>query len=121
MNILSQPKLPREIGNHVFSFLIPDPSKIKFCSPSWKECVMCKETMCECWNTRNSNKYLHAYLEHRILENDNGRFLCQMPKLNGKHRYYISKIEYNPSTYMQEYNTVYVGKNITLALLFLFS
>jgi len=112
-------KLPKEIGNEIFSFIIPSSSNIEFRSYR------------KYFNGQNSysEKYETAFIGDKIVENSNGLYLTRIFKKNGKHRYYISNLDidvlhierddrYYP-IYYYDYSSKYVGKDIDKALLFL--
>lgn len=106
-------KLPKEIGKDIFSYLIPDSNKIVF-KLNQKHI-----------KTTYSERYQIAYIDNQLVENQTGKYLCRITNLNGKHLYYIAEecvhlskpenVEY-PCIYIS-----YVGKNIDLSLLQLFS
>lgn len=107
-------KLPQYLGREIFSFIIPNISKIEFRK-----------------HFRRSRDYYNkrcqkAYFNNEILKNEKGLFLSRICKKNGKYRYYITtefideiEIEYCDSEMtirMYEYQHIYVGKNLEFAV-----
>jgi hypothetical protein len=110
--------LPPYLGKEIFSYLIPNANDI----------VFVKYESNHTYDYYNS-KYEKGYLNNRLCQNNN-YYLSRISKKNGKHRYYISQqfedvleTEFNEriyNLYMYEYKSVYVGKNLEIALLELF-
>lgn len=117
-------KIPKEIGKEIFSYLIPDSTKIHF------NIIPENEKIRTGLNSTYSERYQKAYIENQLVENQTGKYLCRITKSNGKHRYYIAEecvdvvhVEHNDTqypVYYFDYISTYVGKNIDTALIRLF-
>jgi hypothetical protein len=113
-------KIPKEIGKEIFSFLIPDPTKIIF------HTIQENETCLPSY----SQRYQKAYIENELVENQTGKYLCRMKNPDGNHTFYIAEeyidvvlinqdnIEY--PLYSFDTISTYVGKNMEDALFQLF-
>jgi hypothetical protein len=130
--------IPSEIGREIFSYLIPDSTKLVFrlnppsrgsAAYSDKYDIACMQEW-EQWSRYYGNKYCNRYYgdEYCKVTNKNGLYLSRISKKNGKHRYYITneimdciETEYCDrracNIYFTEYSSKYVGKNIDKALL----
>jgi len=108
--------LPVEMGREIFSFLIPDPNKLRFCNKGTRSSA----------HSSYSVRYEQAFLGKDLLKNKEGFSLSRIQKKNGKHRYYITEemvdvihVENHDrlcAMYMYDYYSKYVGKNIEKAL-----
>ena len=107
-----------DIGREILSFLIPEPKSVTFHKYSPNT-----------FNDSYSSKYERAYVNNKLLKNEQGLYLSRISKKNGKYRYYITRViidanetEYNDrmiTEYYNEYISKYVGKNLETALLIL--
>ena len=112
-------RLPRELGQEIFSYLLPDTKNIVFMKPVKR-----------CFHDYCNHRYEHAYINEESCENPQGYYLSRIPKKNGKHRYYITKeiedvmeVESNERFYnmfMYDYESKYVGKDLVKAIIALF-
>ena len=113
-------KLSSDLGNKIYSFLIPESKNIKFC----------KYSINKHSNSSYNPKYEKAYINNLLVINTSGLYLSRISKKNKKHRYYITEeiidiidVEHHDSIYKinhYDYLSTYVGKNIDKALLILF-
>jgi len=129
-------KLHTELGNEIFTFIIPISSNIIFYS--YREYLQNIYNYIEgiplSYYTpyEYGRKYEIAYLGDNILHNQNGLYLSRISKKNRKYRYYITEeildckdeedsngIEYQLIYY--RYESKYIGKNIDYSLLILFN
>jgi hypothetical protein len=110
-------RIPTDVGNEIFNFLIPDIDQITFRK-------VCPRSSYAAY----SDKYETAFINNqKITDPTENIYLSRIPKPNGKHRYYITKelvdsieIEHNDrciEIYHYEYVSTYVGKDIRRALL----
>jgi hypothetical protein len=109
--------MPKEIGNTIFEFLIPNPQDIEF--------VVFKNNY---YSNRTYNpQYEQAYLGDSLVKNKHGFYLSRIQKKNGKDRYYLSQelideidVEYHGSgqtIYHYDYVSTFIGKNLSHALI----
>lgn len=105
-----------DVGREILSFLIPESKNVIFQRYSTNG-----------YNNAYSPKYERAFVNNKLVCNDDGLYLSRISKKNGKHRYYITEViidenevEHNDRTvsvYYYEYLSKYVGKNLETALL----
>ncbi len=121
-------KLPKDIQQEIFQFIIPHSNAISF----YKYTTYCH-------NYSVSNKYDVAFLNNSKtpIKNKNNEYLCRIVKKNGKHRYYVtneretrycwncdsatqqckSRLCEGDYEYNYDFTNKYAGKNIEKALL----
>lgn len=113
-------KIPTDVIKEILGFIIPNKQNIEFYIYDKKMNG----------SSSYSRKYETAFIGDKIVENGRGHYLCRIPKQNGRHRYYLTEecidsieVEYNDRSidiFHYDYHSIYVGKDIDMALIELF-
>ena len=69
-------RLPRELGQEIFGYLLPKIQDVTFVKP-----------MKRCFHDYCNHQYENAYIKDESCENSAGYYLSRIPKKNGKNRY----------------------------------
>lgn len=68
------------------------------------------------YNSSYNHKYQVAITQSgEVIRNNSFCFFSRIEKKNGKHRYYLTRIEYQQEPTFYNFQSVYLGKNIELA------